>query len=172
VRVDDGGGPLPGALGAGAVTVCRVLTLRLAVIGKSCDFSDEILRTRAMDSGQFELGAYRLDAQSRMLFREGCPPGPTPRWPRSWSPPCRPRMLIERRTACHQLANTAFSIGKRTAKRRRPLRVVNQRHEQRRVRVSWVSGMFRQQGFSSLAFSSPRSSKTVRVRSSGQCRTC
>jgi hypothetical protein len=29
-----------------------------------------------MDSGQFELGAYRLDAQSRMLFREGCPLGP------------------------------------------------------------------------------------------------
>jgi hypothetical protein len=24
-----------------------------------------------MDSGQFELGAYRLDAQSRILFREG-----------------------------------------------------------------------------------------------------
>jgi hypothetical protein len=62
-RVDEGSGPLPGALGAlgalgaRAVTVCRVLTLRLVVLGKSCDFSDEILRTRAMDSGQFELGA-------------------------------------------------------------------------------------------------------------------
>jgi hypothetical protein len=80
-----------------AVTVCRVLTLRLVVLGKSCDFSDEILRTRAMDPGQFELGACRLDAQSRMQFREGCPPGPClPRWPRSWSPPCRPRMLIRK----------------------------------------------------------------------------
>jgi hypothetical protein len=32
-----------------------------------------------MDSGQFELGAYRLDAQSRMLFREGRPPSFTPK---------------------------------------------------------------------------------------------
>ena len=88
MRVDDGGGPLPGALGVGAVTVCRVLTLRLGVLGKSCDFSDEILRTRAMDSGQFELGAYRLDAQSRMLFREGCPLGPTPQ---GGQDPGRPR---------------------------------------------------------------------------------
>jgi hypothetical protein len=52
--VDDGTGPLPGALGVRAVTVCMVLTPRLVVLGKSWDFSDEILTTRAMDSCQFE----------------------------------------------------------------------------------------------------------------------
>jgi hypothetical protein len=59
VRVDDGGGPLPGALGAGAVTVCRVLTVRLAVLGKFCDFSDEILRTPTW--GHFRLPMSTLD---------------------------------------------------------------------------------------------------------------
>ena len=79
VRVDEGSGPLLGALGARAVTVCRVLTLRQVVLGKSCDFSDEILRTRAIDSGQFELGACRLDARNRILFREGVSIWPCPK---------------------------------------------------------------------------------------------
>jgi hypothetical protein len=96
-----------------------------------------------MDSGQFELGAYRLDAQSRMLFREGCGvsiwPCP-PRWPRPRSPPCRPRMLIREglraiswlipiidsgdvglQCVCPEESETLL-IGKRTAKRRRQLR--------------------------------------------------
>jgi hypothetical protein len=85
VRLDDGGGPLPGALGAGAVTVCRVLTVRLAVLGKSCDFSDEILEIRAMDSGQFELGAYRCKTQAA----GGGPVGPFPT-ANEYSRPLRP----------------------------------------------------------------------------------
>src|SRR5882757_3503799 len=40
-----------------AAIVCRVPTLRLVVLGDSCHFSDEVPRTRAMDSGQFEFGA-------------------------------------------------------------------------------------------------------------------
>ena len=49
----------------------RVRTLRLVVLGDSCYFSDEVLRTSCDVSGQYEFGAYRLEAQSRMLFREG-----------------------------------------------------------------------------------------------------
>ncbi|MDE0856181.1 MAG: winged helix-turn-helix domain-containing protein, partial [Nevskia sp.] len=49
-----------------------LLAPRFVVLGNSCYFTDEVLKAAVMDSTwQYEFGKYRLDAQGRVLFRDG-----------------------------------------------------------------------------------------------------